>query len=291
MFRQCLSAFSPRSMIANGKCRWKDSTEQRIQRVEQMLLHLANGSSLEDFVHTEPQIQSPETADNRFDRQGQNKSTFGQVQNQPQQSVEVVMDSARGPGAIPASCVFEVSKASPVERHDPTISRRSDIVSQGIISLANAEKYFGLYHQHLDHFVYNILAAQDTLASIRVRSPLLTAVICAVSALHSASPDYEICYQAFRDELILRMFIKDHTFDDVRAMCIGAFWLSDMSWSLVGAGTSSPSSPSFCLSDGVRLQLYASLPRSIYTDASPRFLIPRMSAISALASISWYMFG
>jgi hypothetical protein len=57
-----------------------------------------------------------------------------------------------------------------------------------------------------------------------------------VSALQSASDDFEKCYQAFLKICSARAFSKECASEDVQAYCIGAFWLSDMSWNLVEAG-------------------------------------------------------
>ena len=150
--------------------------------------------------------------------------------NAPQQAWEVVLDPANGPGAIPASYVREVPTTPLAGQQDSFAQNRSDIVSQGLVSLETAERYFGVYHDRLDHFVYNVLADHDSLAGIRTKSPILVAVICAVSALHTVSSDFEVCYQAFRAEFAKQTFAKEYSFDDVRALIIGAFWLSELSW-------------------------------------------------------------
>ena len=175
--------------------------------------------------------------------------------NAPQQAWEVVLDPANGPGAIPASYVREVPTTPSAGQQDSTAQSRFDIVSQGLVSLETAERYFSVYHDCLDHFVYNVLADHDSLASIRAKSPILVAVICAVSALHTVSADFEVCYQVFRAEFTKQIFAKEYSFDDVRALIIGAFWLSELSWNLVGAGQSLASPFPFAILSP-SLQLY-----------------------------------
>jgi hypothetical protein len=215
-------------------CRWKDSVEQRLQRMENIMKQVPNSSTSDLLSQMESPIQLPGTRGEDIGLQNRDTS---QSQVQVQQPWEVVMDPGSGPGAIPASCVTEAPGSSIGEQR-PGISRDSDIISRGIISLATAENYLALYRQRLDPIVYYSLADHHSLASIRAKSTLLIAVICAVSALHSASPDYQACYQAFRDEFTTQILSKEHSFDDVRALCIAAFFLSDMSWILVGAGQS-----------------------------------------------------
>jgi hypothetical protein len=139
----------------------------------------------------------------------------------------------RGPGVVPASVVSE----APVTT-SPDVAEDFDLIDRGIITLGDAESFFRLYAGRLDHFLYRILAEHDSLASVRKSSPLLTAAICAVGALHTPSNLYQACYQHFVSLASSRMFSKRNNHDDVRAFCIGAFWLSDISWTLVGAGKS-----------------------------------------------------
>jgi hypothetical protein len=215
--------------------RWKDSVEARLQRMEGMIDRSAQGSP-EQAGRSASQILSLEE-DGAMEAQNQVATFSSRASEHFQQPWKVVMDQSGGPGAIPASCLSKDLSSPSESRQGVAIGHLPDIISQGTISLAAAERHFNLYRQHLDSAVYNILAEHDSFASIS-NSPLLVTVICAVSALHSASPDYEVCYQAFRDEFAAHQISKEHSFHDVRALCIGAFYLSDLSWTLVGAGTS-----------------------------------------------------
>ena len=153
-----------------------------------------------------------------------------------QQTWEVVMDPESGPAAIPASCVSQVP---PIQKPGllPTGDRSNlDLITRGVVSLENAESFFSVYSRTLDHFLYRILIDHDHLSSVRKSSPLLTAAICAVGALHSASTEFDACHEEFMKLSAAQMFSKKNTADDVRALCIGAFWLSDASWALVGLG-------------------------------------------------------
>ncbi|KAK4939919.1 hypothetical protein LTR10_019878 [Elasticomyces elasticus] len=52
-------------------------------------------------------------------------------------------------------------------------------------------------------------------------------------ALHSASTEYDVCYRHFITFAGRRIFAKHHTIHDVLAFLIGAYWLSDLSWTLI----------------------------------------------------------
>ncbi|KAF1352511.1 hypothetical protein BDV97DRAFT_376290 [Delphinella strobiligena] len=112
----------------------------------------------------------------------------------------------------------------------------SDVVSKGIIPVEDAERLINLYLRRLDHFAYSIANKFTNLQSIRRRSPELTAVICTVAALHDSQADryYESCLAEFKRLLSASMFHRRVDRESLRAMCIGAFWLSDISWTLSG---------------------------------------------------------
>ena len=95
-----------------------------------------------------------------------------------------------------------------------------------------------MYYQRLDHFLYRILGDHDSLTSVRQSSPLLTAAICAVAALHSdeAGHLFDTCYAVFKSIVTSQLFSRQNNLDDVRGLCIGAFWLSQLSWTLVSTG-------------------------------------------------------
>ena len=157
---------------------------------------------------------------------------------QPQQPWEIVMNLDCGPASIPASCVAEgQNQASP---GDLRSASPPDFISRGVISLQQAELLFNMYHQRLDHFLYRILGHHDSLLSVRQSSPLLTAAICSVAALHSdeAGHLFGPCYTVFKTTVTSQLFSRQNNLDDVRGVCIGAFWLSQLSWTLVGTGQS-----------------------------------------------------
>jgi hypothetical protein len=105
-----------------------------------------------------------------------------------------------------------------------------------MISEAAAQELFDFYNEHLDKHIYNILEAAGSLSDIRQWSSLLTAAVCTVAAFVSASHQFENCLKAFTDEVAGQLFAKEHTFDEVRALCIGSFWLTDVSAALCSLG-------------------------------------------------------
>lgn len=222
----------PAGVRLADQTRWKTNVEDKLRSLQEAINQLTQRSNI-----PAPAASSfPAQDSNATPMQSQMETSMATEQpQQTEQGWEVVMDLNRGPGVVPASCVSEVSDASPAATRQ-NMADDFDLIDRGIITLDEAETYFNLYYGRLDHFLYRILAEHDSLASVRKSSPLLTAAVCAVGALHTPSSQYQACYQYFVNLASSRMFSKRNNHDDVRAFCIGAFWLSDISWTLVGAG-------------------------------------------------------
>lgn len=142
----------------------------------------------------------------------------------------IVMDLDSGPGTLPG---FYISQGE----SQPRPPNRSDIISRGIITLEAAQRYFDEYKNRLDSFPYLILGdiKTYTLEYVRSASPLLVAAVCTIGSLHLVSPDFDACCAAFLSQSASQTFAKDFSVDDVRALCIGAFWLGEVAWTLVSA--------------------------------------------------------
>ncbi|KAK5229330.1 hypothetical protein LTR47_007932 [Exophiala xenobiotica] len=233
-------------MLLEGDVAWKANIEQKLRQLEDNIGRLNQQSQISPMSNGSAHATSPQNIRTPvIMASGHAESAMAapllpppqhqhqQQQQHNEQGWEVVMDLNRGPGVVPASVVSEVSDPSPAALRQNSADE-IDVVDRGIISLVDAEAFFTLYYQRLDHFLYRILDEHDSLSSVRKSSPLLTAAICAVGALHTPSSRYHACYQHFVNLASTRMFSKRNNHDDVRALCIGAFWLSDISWTLVG---------------------------------------------------------
>lgn len=111
-----------------------------------------------------------------------------------------------------------------------------DFISRGAISRESADRLFRLYNDRLDHYMYQIGCPYSTLDELRAKSPILTASICTVAALHDRGSDsiYGICSDEFRRLMGASMFDRLVNRDSLRAMCIATYWLSDISWTISG---------------------------------------------------------
>ena len=112
-----------------------------------------------------------------------------------------------------------------------------DFISRGSVSLIEAEKLFAFYSCTMNHFLWGgVTLVHPDLNSVRRSSPILCAAILTVAALNSAdlSGALNTCYNEFLTQFINMTFDRYHTLDEIRALCIGAFWLSGLSWTLSG---------------------------------------------------------
>jgi hypothetical protein len=142
--------------------------------------------------------------------------------------------------AAPMTSLFEVTKLrnirnniqAPLPNPRSKINLTNDFVSQGKIDLTDAEELFHQFNISLNQYLWGgVSLLHDNLTSVRESSPMLSAAILAVTALHVPGREhiFDIAYAEFLALVSESMFNASHSLDDVRALCIGAFWLSDVS--------------------------------------------------------------
>ncbi|KAF2662267.1 hypothetical protein K491DRAFT_646198 [Lophiostoma macrostomum CBS 122681] len=112
-----------------------------------------------------------------------------------------------------------------------------DFITRGVIREHEAEELYAIFHTSLNHYLWvGLEQLHGSLDSVRRSSELLTATILTVTALHipTSGETFDKCYKEFLGLISSSMFSRYHSIDDVRALCIAAFWLSDVSWKLSG---------------------------------------------------------
>ncbi|KAF3386749.1 Transcriptional activator of proteases prtT [Penicillium rolfsii] len=217
---------------------WKGAVVQKIKRLEETIAKIAAKVDLSDIDlqprSEEPEYISPPVVETSNAEHQASSEPPSIEEREPTQTWEIIMDPRGGPASIPASCLSDNIRAA-LPNGLPT-SRKPDLISTGIITLREALALFDTYHLRLDHFLYRILGDHINLNSVRVASPLLTAAICTVGALHSPSLGhlFDNCFAEFKDLVKSQVFSKNANADDIRGLCIGAFWLHELSWALIG---------------------------------------------------------
>ncbi|CZR68275.1 uncharacterized protein PAC_18174 [Phialocephala subalpina] len=224
-------------MLLEDDATWKDRIDAEVGRLASGMARLAEHLSLPELLDDPEDRQStPRTA--TASASAPDNSTSPLRDEVMGGSGESWNDNAiddHGPAAIPASVVSEVTKHSPSARAPGRTKSQPDMIHRGILRADQAEMLFNYYISKHDNYVYSVLEEGSTFTTTRSRSPLLLAAICAVASLHLTSSDipYERCYEEFLHLSTSHAFSSRNNMDDIRALCIGAFWLSDISWILI----------------------------------------------------------
>ncbi|KAJ9212675.1 transcriptional regulator family: Fungal Specific TF [Paecilomyces variotii] len=168
---------------------------------------------------------------------------FSSSRGQPRYSPDREETGASSLVTAPMGSLFEVTQLSrpransPGCQYAPDRALVTDFISRGVVDLAEAEELFYYFDRLLNHYLWDGIAMpHKDLTSARRSSSLLSAAILTVTALHIPNKErtFDTCYTEFAKLASDSMLSRHHTFDDLRALCIGAFWLSDVSWKLSG---------------------------------------------------------
>ncbi|KAJ5219852.1 hypothetical protein N7468_009056 [Penicillium chermesinum] len=169
-------------------------------------------------------------------------STYGLSQPQQQYSIDRETP-ATSLVTAPMGSLYEVTQlsenrgSSPGNLYAPDQALVTDFISRGVVELQEAEELFYHFDVVLNRYLWDgALLAHKDLASVRRSSSMLSAAILAVTALHMPNKErtFDTCYTEFAKLASESMLGHHHTLDDIRAVCIGAFWLADVSWKLSG---------------------------------------------------------
>jgi hypothetical protein len=142
--------------------------------------------------------------------------------------------------SVPIDSLYQITRLRSLRaensRDDAKADPATDVVSKGIVSIEEAERLTTLYLGRLDHYAYSIANKFTSLQAIRRRSVALTNAILTVAALHDANSNqlFGPCCREFKRLLSDSMFDRRIDREYLRAMCIGSYWLSDISYTLCG---------------------------------------------------------
>lgn len=143
----------------------------------------------------------------------------------------------------PMGSLYEVTQLSdihagtPERQHALNGALVTDFISKGVVGVDEAEELFDYFDKVLNRYLWDGIAlVHKDLTSARNSSSMLSAAILAVTALHRPHKErtFDICYTEFAKLASESMLDRHHTLDDLRGLCIGAFWLADVSWKLSG---------------------------------------------------------
>ncbi|KAF0324605.1 C6 transcription factor, partial [Colletotrichum asianum] len=156
-------------------------------------------------------------------------------------------DQQYGPETLeePMGSLYEVTRLRNVRSNQANTpqpipaddSKLDDFISRGAISEEKAEELYNIFLKTLNHYLWvGLEQVHPSRTSVRKSSELLAATILTVTALHipTSSDIFDVCYNEFLSLVSSSMFSRYHSVDDVRGLCISAFWLSEHSWKLTG---------------------------------------------------------
>ncbi|KAG5778352.1 hypothetical protein H9Q73_007970 [Fusarium xylarioides] len=140
----------------------------------------------------------------------------------------------------PIHSLYTLTKLRALRSPDDMNSQQNpgmeDVITKRLISLADAERLFNFYRKRLDPYIYLIGCPYETMQECRQKSQFLLVAVLTVAALHDSTADfiYPVISSEFRRLFETSIFERRLSRDYLRALCIGCYWLSDLSWMLSG---------------------------------------------------------
>jgi hypothetical protein len=122
-------------------------------------------------------------------------------------------------------------------RKPSTNSMEDDFIGQGIVSQTEAENLFNWYMDNMHQLLWaGMLVPHHTLQDVRRHSTLLTAAVLTIAAMHTPSRGeiLRTCYNIFVTLTYSTCLSRVNGLDDVRALCLTAMYLSNLSYKLSG---------------------------------------------------------
>ncbi|KAJ5434358.1 Transcription factor [Penicillium cf. griseofulvum] len=175
-----------------------------------------------------------------------------QPQTNHQEGLGVVMDVTREPSPeqdlqdpdlvpAPMRSLYEVTKLRNLRNNHVEAPKQTlleeDFISRRLISLHEAEELFAYFSRTMNQLLWGgIILVHRDLTSVRRASTLLSAAVLTVAALHipNRTETLNRCYSEYVSLVSNMALTRAHTLDDIRGLCVGAFWLSELSWKLSG---------------------------------------------------------
>ncbi|KAG6015815.1 hypothetical protein E4U54_002896 [Claviceps lovelessii] len=248
--------------LLDGENEWKRNIETQMQILQAALSDVQRTLNMPRPLPTQlPDIEGNDS----FTPGGRERPVSSAAQGLPQQSQPNDMAPVRPTGmtrehsveaggqegdddqamvSAPMASLFELTKLPNVRsdpwartQRTPSSTLKADFIAQGKFDLQQAESLFARFRETLNAYLWGGIAlTHDTLDEVRASSSLLTAAILAVTALHAQDDvrAFDVCYSIFLELVTQAVFDRYHVLDDVRGLCIGAFYLSDLSWKLSG---------------------------------------------------------
>jgi len=143
-------------------------------------------------------------------------------------------------------------------RRNSKKNMEADLIALGILTVDEAEEMLALFKTSLSRYLFDAtLQESRSLLSVRESSTLFFTAIVAVTSLHIPGKEriHEQSAKHLRELIATSFFDRFHTLEDIRALCIAAFWLPDLSWKLSG----------HCVRMATELNLHQAFYKALYS--------------------------
>lgn len=223
-------------------CRsWKAQAAATINRLSDTVEKLLYHSNLKDITITDSTISMRQPPDNAA-RQASPLSTV--------HSESADNFTPEGPSAglrrhqddsdlvpLPMNNLYNLTDPnnSQLIRVDPADVNGPDFITQGVLAVSEAEFLFDHYRTHINPLLWDgMLCSHKSLSEARQSSSFLVAVVLTVAALHIPNREQSLhsTYGAFVSLMRGSCLLRCQNLDVIRALCIGAFYLTSLSWAL-----------------------------------------------------------
>lgn len=214
---------------------WKAQATSNIDQLRAAVQHLLQCNKLPELAKfAEGSMQSPQiipTPSRPVDRDLASHSDW--LDERPAVSVE--HESELVPAPMSNLYNLTESRHPQSTKVAPTRGESVDILVRGTITIEEAEYLFNYYRKNINSLLWGgILCQHKTLQDARQSSAVLTAAVITVAALHA--PDQKKILPSAYDEFVSisgsDSLSRSHNLDDIRGLCIGAFYLTNLSWRL-----------------------------------------------------------
>lgn len=189
------------------------------------------------------------------------------AQTTRENSREPNQDDAHEVAPAPMGSLFEVTQLNTLRsrlKHGDTARRNArknmenDLISLGIVTVEEAEEMFQLFKTTLSRYLFDATIHESrSMLSVRESSSLFFTAIITVTSLHIPGKEkvHATAHKQLRDLIATSFFDRFHTLEDIRALCIAAFWLPDLSWKLSG----------HCVRMATELNLHQAFYKALYS--------------------------
>ncbi|KAK9374423.1 uncharacterized protein V1513DRAFT_445610 [Lipomyces chichibuensis] len=222
--------------IVQDQAIWNKRIERHISRLEAAFNETRGQLSLPPRVF----IDVGETADEDA------KARDTEVSDEDLDAIDsdMAIPTADGLASAPIRSLYAVTMLRSLHEEENADIQSSgivfqpDFISKGVINLAAAERLAKSYLTRLDHYFYGHLEKYPDFASIRKTSTVLALSVCTVAALHDplGSDLYDKLSRELQSLVAKLIFRPRLGLEEIRSLCIGSYWLPDMTWMLSGLG-------------------------------------------------------